>query len=254
MQLSCCAWALTGPEEKNIASLAALGFGSIDIQARTFTGTDARARLNDVGLDVNCLALSFNMDDGASLDAADPAARQRGIDHCRAALDHAADLGADTAYVVPGDDPFLLPHFTEVLPLVADFAAERDIRVGVEHFPGKALPTAAGTLDWLADLNHPNLYLLLDTGHLQISKEDPVATIVAADDRLAYVHLDDNDGKGDLHWSLLDGVLTTETLAATLAALDPSPYSGPVSLELNPQLPDPLAALKKSRNIVIPHL
>jgi len=254
VQLSCCAWALTGPEENNLAVLADLGFGSIDIQARTFTGAEARARIDDLGLDVSCLALSFNMVDGAALDAADAAGRQRAIDHCRAALDHAADLGTNTTYVVPGDDPSLLPHFTQALPQVADFAAERDISVGVEHFPGKALPTAAGTLEWLADLGHPNLYLLLDIGHLQMSQEDPVATIAAAADRLAYVHLDDNDGEGDLHWALLDGVLTAEALATTLAALKSSPYAGPVSLELNPQLPDPLAAINKSRNIVLPHL
>ena len=76
----------------------------------------------------------------------------------------------------------------------------------------------------------------------------------AAADRLAYVHLDDNDGESDLHWSLQDGVLTAEVLAATLAALGSSPYTGPVSLELNPQLPDPLAALKKSRDLVLTHL
>ena len=254
MQLSCCVWALTGPEEKNIAALADLGFGSIDIQASTFTGADARARIDDLGLDVSCLAMSFNMDDGAALDSTDSAERQRAVDHCRAALDHAADLGADTTYVVPSDDLSQLPYFTQTLAQVADFAAERHIRVGVEHFPGKALPTAASTLDWLADLDHPNLYLLLDIGHLQMSQEDPIATIAAAADRLAYVHLDDNDGESDLHWSLQDGALTAEVLATTLAALGSSPYTGPVSLELNPQLPDPLAALKKSRDLVLTHL
>ncbi len=75
MQLSCCAWALTGPEEKNLAVLADLGFGSIDIQARTFTGAEARARIDDLGLDVSCLALSFNMVDGAAPDPADAAGR-----------------------------------------------------------------------------------------------------------------------------------------------------------------------------------
>ena len=246
MELSCCAWALTGPEEDALTALAAIGFRSIDVQAKTFIRPASRARIDDLGLSVSCLALCFNMEDGAALDGA-PAAQRAALDHCREALDHAAALGASTAYAVPGTDPAALPQFGDALGQVADFAAERSIRVGVEHFPGKALPTAAGTLDYLSRLNHPNLYLLLDTGHLQMSKEAPAAVIAAAGDRLGYVHLDDNDGEGDLHWSLLEGVMTEEALAATFSALALSPYAGPASIELSPQLSDPVAALAQSR-------
>ena len=247
MELSCCAWALTGSEEDALAALAAIGFRSIDVQAKTFVGPASRARIDDLGLSVSCLALCFNMDDGAALDSATAAAQRAALDHCREALDHAAALGAGTAYVVPGDDPAALPQFGDALGQVADFAAARAIRVGVEHFPGKALPTAAGTLEYLSRLNHPNLYLLLDTGHLQMSGEAPAPVIAAAGDRLGYVHLDDNDGEADLHWPLLAGVLTAEALAATFAALAQSPYTGPASIELSPQLPDPVAALSQSR-------
>ena len=247
MELSCCAWALTGSEEDVLTALAAIGFRSIDVQAKTFVGPASRARIDDLGLSVSCLALCFNMEDGAALDGATAAAQQAALDHCREALDHAAALGVSTAYVVPGTDPAALPQFGDALGQVADFAAARAIRVGVEHFPGKALPTAAGTLEYLSRLNHPNLYLLLDTGHLQMSREDPAAVIAAAGDRLGYVHLDDNDGEADLHWPLLAGVLTEEALAATFAALALSPYAGPASIELSPQLSDPVAALAQSR-------
>ena len=64
---------------------------------------------------------------------------------------------------------------------------------------------------------------------------------------MGYVHLDDNDGEGDLHWPLLAGVLTEKVLSATFAALALSPYAGPASIELSPQLPDPVAALAQSR-------
>ena len=254
MQLSCCAWAFTGREEDTLNSLADLGFDSIDIQAKTFQSPDAQSQIQDLGLALSCLAMSFNMDEGAALDSPSPAARQTALDHCRAALDQAASLHIKTTYVVPGEDPALLPHFSETMLQIADYAAEREILVGVEHFPGKALPTAAGTLDYLAGLGHANLYLLLDSGHLQMSKEDPAAVIAAAGDRLAYVHLDDNDGEGDLHWALLDGVLTEEALGAIFSALEPSPYTGPASLELNPNLPDPAAALQKSRDITLKYL
>ncbi len=249
MELSCCAWALTGPEHDTLNSLADIGFSSIDIQAKTFQSASAQMHIQDLGLTPRCIGMSFNMDDGIALDSTNSASRQAAVDHCQAALDQAADMGIPTSYVVPGEDPAGLPYFGETMMQVADYAAKRTIRVGVEHFPGKALPTAVGTLDYLADLGHDNLYLLLDSGHLQMSKEDPSTIIATAGDRLAYVHLDDNDGEADLHWALLDGVLTEEALGSLFSALAPSPYAGPVSLELNPNLTDPLAALVKSRTI-----
>ena len=52
------------------------------------------------------------------------------------------------------------------------------------------MPTALGTLDFLNTIDHPNLYLLLDVGHLQISNEDPVDVIERAGDHLGYVQSD----------------------------------------------------------------
>lgn len=112
------------------------------------------------------------------------------------------------------------------------------------------MPTAAGTLAFLAQIGHPNLYLLFDLGHTLISKEDPAETIRAAGSRLGYIHLDDNDGVGDLHWSLLEGVLTEEILGQTFEALTAVNYEGAVSLELSPTLDDPLEALRQSKAVV----
>ena len=253
MNLSCCAWSLPGPEENALATLAGIGFRFIDVQAGTYCSPSFRALIQNLGMEVCCLGLSFNMADAAALDGATARARQAAIDHCRKALDQAAELGARTTYLVPGGNPEALSHFSESLVQVADYAAARAIGVGVEHFPGKALPTAAATLAYLAALDHPNLYLLLDSGHLQMSGEDPSAVIATAGDRLGYVHLDDNDGEGDLHWPLLDGVLTEEALDGLFAALESSLYTGPVSIELSPRLPDPAAALAASRAAALKH-
>lgn len=250
MNISCCAWALSGPEETALEQLSAMGFSQIDVQARTFTSATARTRMSELGLAVRCVALSFNMPAEAALDSSDKTARRAALDHIEAGLDQAASYGVDTAYVVPGVEKSLLGYFGESFTAAADLAAARQIKLCVEHFPGKALPTASGTLAYLAELGHANLYLLMDSGHLQMSNEDPLQTIAQAGSRLGYAHLDDNDGEGDLHWALLDGVLTRASLAATLAALENSAYSGPVSLELHPQLPDPAAALAQSLGLL----
>ncbi len=179
------------------------------------------------------------------------------ISHTERVLAYAAELGAGTVYAVPGADASgaAMVRYGRVLAEMAERAQALGMKLCVEHFPGLALSTVAATLEFLSEVDHPNLYLLFDLGHAQMGEgEDPAAAIESAGPRLGYVHLDDNDGEGDLHWSLLDGVLTEEALGAIFTALGPSPYTGPVSLELNPNLPDPATALNASRNIVLPHL
>ena len=245
MNLSCCMWALSGPDDDIVTSLAEAGFRWLDLRPFDLTAETAPAKLRALGLGVSCLAASFGLPDGAALDSPDASAAAR-------ALAHGARLGATAAYVVPGLDGSqeTLARYARSLAAAADLAAALGLKLCVEHFPGRALPTAAATLDFLATIGHPNLYLLFDLGHSQISGEDPAATIAAAGPRLGYVHLDDNDGRNDQHLALLDGVLTEAVLRRTFEALTASGYSGPVSLELSPQLPDPLAALQRSREIV----
>lgn len=121
------------------------------------------------------------------------------------------------------------------------------VRLCLEHIPGRSLPTVAKTLAWL---EKTDLALLLDIGHCLISEEDPVEAIVQAGGRLGYVHLDDNDSVGDLHWPLLTGRLTADMLTAFFAKLKHLGYKGAVSLELNPTNPDPLQALRDGKQLV----
>ena len=81
--------------------------------------------------------------------------------------------------------------------------------------------------------------------------EDPTRVITAAGDRLAYVHFDDNDGVGDLHWALLDGVMTEQTVRDTFKALDNTGFAGSISLELSPALANPAGALARSRDVLL---
>jgi hydroxypyruvate isomerase len=191
------------------------------------------------------------MPEGATLDNAGARAAARALAHVKAGLAHGADLGATAAYIVPDMDSSRagLARYAQALATAAGEAARLGLKLCVEHFPGRALPTAAATLDFLKEIGHPNLYLLFDIGHIQMSGEDPAAVIETAGDRLGYVHLDDNDGQNDLHLSLLDGVLTEATLQRTLETLGKIGYDGAISLELNPNLANPLQALRQSREV-----
>ncbi len=253
MYLSCCVWALTASPGEVLSDMESLGFRWIDIRPDFAPLKEVHSLSERHSLGVSSIAASFGVPKDASLDSSDKKTRGRALAHVEQAVRDCAALGGRVVYLVPGpnDSKAALREYADSLARVAEFAAERDVKVCIEHFPGTALPTAAATLGYLDSIGHPNLGLLFDIGHVQISGEEPASVLREAGERLFYVHLDDNDGKGDLHWSLLDGVMTKETLRGAFEALKEIGYSGAVSLELNPGLPDPFQALKRSRQIVI---
>jgi sugar phosphate isomerase/epimerase len=246
MALAACIWALTCEEEMAWNQVSEAGFTHVDIRPSWLQTGDLQKRVQDLGLTVSCMAASADMPEGASLTGEGANA---GRDHVFRALEHGASLGAKVAYLVPeGDD---LDRYAEPLPLLADRAQALGMKLCVEHFPGTILPTVPFTLDYLAKIAHPNLYLVFDIGHAQMAKENPAEMIALAGDRLGYVHLDDNDGVNDLHLGLYDGVMVEADLKAMFGALSDLGYESHVSLELKSNIPDPLDALKRSREIVI---
>ena len=253
MKISCCIWALSGLETDVLRQARQIGFDWIDIQPTQLRSLESRLLAQELGLRVSCLGAGFGMPSGASLDHPAFDARSRALQYAAEAIRHAADLGATVAYIVPGRDrlPSALERFADSARKLADIAEEAGIQLAIEHFPDTALPTAAQTLEFIEAVGHDNLYLLYDSGHIQISGEEPAAVIKSAGPRLGYVHLDDNDGTGDLHWALLDGVMTEASLAETLQALRGIKYSGTISLELHPSLPNPDRALSESRDILL---
>ena len=253
MTLSACIWAVSGPEESVLSQIAQLGFQTIDIRPNALQEETSRSKVRDLNLTVTCIAASAGMPEGASLDSLDTNAVEQALTYTKQALDHGASVGVSAAYVVPKNDASdgAMSRYADALVQAADHAQTLGIKLCIEHFPGSCLPTIDATLTYLSHIGHPNLYLLLDIGHAQMSNEDPAEAVRTARSRLGYFHLDDNDGENDLHLSLLDGVLTEDVLSQTFAALQDIHYDGPVSLELKDDLPDPLSALKTSRDIVL---
>jgi sugar phosphate isomerase/epimerase len=224
MKLSCCSWALdegkgTMPFERdavaetnNLKRLAGLGFHTVDI----------------------CPSM------------------QQSDQHTQTGLKHALEVGAGCAYVVPGRtiDKHSLGRFAAGYAALAEYAQTLGVKLCIEHFPGTVLPTVVATLDFIKAVNHPNLYLLFDLGHAQMSSEDPATVLPLVGDRLGYIHLDDNDGVDDLHLALTDGVQTTESLVTFFKVLADVGYDGPVSLEMKQNLPDPFDAIRRSKALL----
>ncbi|HWG44489.1 MAG TPA: sugar phosphate isomerase/epimerase [Gemmataceae bacterium] len=250
--LAAFATSLPGDFAPVLAQLVVLGFTHVDLVAEIDRPGEQLEALADSGLLVSCMALGRNLPAGHTLDAADVGLRRATLESLQRQVADAARLGATTAYLVPGmqADETALTCFADGCALLADYAAARRIRLCVEHVPSRALSTAAQTLDWLAQIGHEQLGLLLDVGHCLISDEDAATVVRRAGARLGYVHLDDNDGVGDLHWPLLTGRLRQQQLVELMVALRTIGYGGLLSLELNPANVEPIEALREGKAIV----
>jgi sugar phosphate isomerase/epimerase len=238
--------------EAAVQQARGLGFTHVDVVGLADRPAAHREALAESGLLVSCAAVGRGLPDGCTLDAASVQIRREAWEEVKRQIADAARLGATHCYVIPGMDGSDegLARFAEACSLLADFASQRMVRLCVEHIPGRALPSALGTLEWLERTEHDNLKLLLDVGHCLISREDPVHVIEQAGRRLGYVHLDDNDGVHDLHWPLLTGRLTQDLLKATLTALRGHGYTGVLALELRAENSGPVEALRQGKLLV----
>jgi sugar phosphate isomerase/epimerase len=235
--------------EEAVPRIAELGFDHVDVVGLVDRPVADLETLGQTPLLVSCAAVGRDLPVGQSLDAADVKMRRAALTLVKRQIDDASILGATSCYLTSGCDASApgMMGFTDTCVLLAEHARQRMVRLCVEHIPGRALPTAASVLDWLSQAAHPNLYLLLDVGHCLITNEQPQRCIERAGNRLRYVHLDDNDGKGDLHWPLLSGLLKEADLVDLLSALQTAGYDGALTLELNPANDDPEDGLRQGK-------
>jgi sugar phosphate isomerase/epimerase len=240
------------PFGEAVRQAAALGFTHIDIVGLADRPAAHCGVLADTSLVVSCAAVGRGLPEDHTLDAARTEYRRAAVEEVKRHIADVARLGATHCYVVPGLDSSSdgLSRFADSCVHLADFAAGRMVRLCVEHIPGRALATAAGALTWLESAGHDNLSLLLDIGHCLMTGEAAAQIARRAGPRLGYVHCDDNDGVGDLHWPLLTGRLSRDALAALASALRSAGYGGPLSLELNPNNADPVAALRQGKALL----
>ena len=245
---SACIWAHRPPMTQVLEKIKVTAFHYIDVETDTLDA-EALERQKKLGLKVSCVALDHKLPKDCSWDANAP---RKMVDHLRQALQTSQSLEATVGYVSPCKDRKQLKPFGEAMAELATDAAARGIKLCIEHAPGRALPGAKETLAFIEQVGHANLYLLLDVGHTLISKEKPWEIVLSAGQKLGYVQLDDNDGKSDRHWPLLDGKLTIEDLTKTLANLHKIGYQSTVGLELVEQYHTALiSSFSKNRNLVL---
>jgi len=216
---SACIWGFKEPVLETLVKIKQTAFHYVDADPVTLAAPGAAEKLKELGLKISCVALDRNLPPGASLEGNSAEGRRKAVSLLRQALDAAAELGARFAYIGSCTSPKRLEAYRSAVSELAEYAAGKSIRLCIEPAPRSALPGVRETLVFLERTGHSNLYVLLDTGRALLAREELSEIIRAAGVRLGYVQVNDNNGRRDRQWALLDGKLKEADLVQMLDAL-----------------------------------
>lgn len=109
---------------------------------------------------------------------------------------------------------------------LADYAADKGININLEvvnRYETNIINTGIEGLAFLDEVNRENAYLHLDTYHMNIEEDGMEKSILAAQDRLGFVHI------GESHRGYLGtGNVNFKAFFAALKKID---YQGPITFE-----------------------
>jgi sugar phosphate isomerase/epimerase len=245
---------LAGELEGNLAKVSRMGYDGVELITTNPAGLDRislKKILAQYHLQVSAIA-SGGITFAAKLTLLHPDPTVASL--ARQRLDEMIDLASDLSapFVTVGsfrgraleDKSRSLQVLADVLRKAGERAVKCGVRIALEplnRYETDLLHTAAQTLDFLQDVNHPAVGVLLDTYHVNMEESswtEPFRQVMNAQ-KLFYVHLGDNNrlppGKG-----LID-------FPAILHTLQDGGYNGWLSAELLP-LPDPETAVRDTVN------
>jgi D-psicose/D-tagatose/L-ribulose 3-epimerase len=168
------------------------------------------------------------------------------IEHLAIAIDKTADLGGEALsgviYGGIGERTGLPPtqaeydNIAHVLTVSAKHAKSRGIELGVEavnRYENHLINTGQQAVDMIERVGADNIYVHLDTYHMNIEEKGAANGILAARDYLKYIHLSESDrgtpGYGTCDW---------DEIFATLAAIR---FKGGLAMESFINMPPELA-------------
>lgn len=204
-------------------------------------------RLDDLGLERTAVTVRTGADNPISPDRA---VRARGVENNKRVLDCCAAAGAS---MLVGPYHSALGEFTgqgptedewkwgvESMRQVAEHAAGCGVMLGLEYlnrFECYLLTSAADTVRFVEEVDHPHCRMMYDTFHANIEEKDPIGAIHQSAAYTVHVHISENDrstpGQGNIPWD------------ATFAALGETGYDGWLMIEaFGLALPSLVAATK----------
>jgi len=147
---------------------------------------------------------SLGLTPAADVSSEDPGTVAAGERLLRAAANVVRDIGGDTLagvlysslgrYTRPPTERGRA-HAVQAIQRLADHAAASGIRIALEvvnRYETNLLNTASAALGFIADVDRPNVYVHLDTYHMNIEEPDLITPVLACGGKLGYVHVGEN--------------------------------------------------------------
>ena len=192
---------------------------------------EVRTWLADAGVDLLVHLPFGSVDLGTPL----PNVREGSVSELAAALETAADLGAEKAvcHASTGawrsawDDADVREALFDSVRRLDELGRERGVEVCVENIPRGAFTTN----DFPALFEATGASMTLDTGHARMDGRDSggIASFVEDHaDRISHVHLNDTRGPSDEHLPFGAGTLDFEAILGAF----PADWAGTLSLEV----------------------
>lgn len=237
------------------------------VYPQDFTDVEASVRLiREIGLPVSAVNLNVKSEkkwqDG-SFTNPNPKLRAEAVAQMKAAMDLAADLGAEMITCCPlidgWDYNFQVDYQKQwrwFVEGVREAALHRsDIRVSLEYKPYEArnsivLPNVATTLHACDQIGLPNVGVTMDVGHALGAGETPAASACLAHDadRLFYVHFNDNNRHWD--WDMVPGAVNIWDMVETLFYLDRMGWEGWFTYDVYTRHGDPAEAFASTIRVM----
>ncbi|MCL2802620.1 MAG: sugar phosphate isomerase/epimerase [Micrococcales bacterium] len=224
-----------GSIDEAISGAKGTGYDILELSLHDLGRLDTdrtKAKLEQAGLQLVCSrGLTFDADPSSD----DPAVVERGAGLLRDSIQAAAGMGATlytgALYGALGKYPRPvtargIANATSVIKELAQEAQTLGISLGIEvcnRYETNCVNTAAQALRLIDAIGEDGVYLHLDTYHMNIEEDDFVAPVVAAGDRLGYVHVGENH-RGHLGSGHVD-------FTGFFHALRGVSYLGPITFE-----------------------
>lgn len=177
---------------------------------------DLRKTLADNAMQASC---SVGLDQSQDITSPDPALRKQGIQFLRKCLEAAKTLGSPVLVGVtyapwgyfPADDlAERRKHSIISIKEASHIAQDNGVTLCLEivnRFEGYLLNSAKQGLDFLQEVDSPNVKLHLDTFHMNIEEDNIAKAIRSAGSNLGHIHCVDNNrkapGKGHIQWEAI---------------------------------------------------
>lgn len=199
-----------------------------------------------------------------ALSARDPHARQKAIQLLTEGMDIAAEFGIDLVTTCPlaegYDYPFQIDYadaWGNFIDSVRTVTTHRsDVTLLLEYQPHEPharilLNNVGKVLHVCAQVNAPNLGANLDIGHAFAAGDTPAeaATLLASQNRLKYIHTNDNTGDGG-DWDMISGSVYFWHWMELLHTLKKLNYTGWLGGDIVPKHMSPVEAYQTNTRMI----